>query len=51
MDCEDSIQDRGDTGEVVGNLHAISLHALVGTKGYQTKNCKENQESICHNIS
>ena len=35
MDCEESMEDPGNNGEVIGSLHAISLHALVETEGHQ----------------
>ena len=36
MDYEDSMEDPRDNREVIGSIHAISLHALVGNKGHQT---------------
>ena len=30
------MEDLRNNGEVIGSLHAISLHALVGTEGHQT---------------
>ena len=32
----ESVEDQGPIGDEIDNLHAISLHALVGTEGHQT---------------
>ena len=35
-DCVDTLEPMGGNGEDVGTLHAISLHALVGTEDHHT---------------